>query len=96
VSDSRYLVVNSGRVAEQIEEALRQAEAAGLYRDALRSLRWAKEEMERTPHEFGESRDYREFAKLHERVAFVGLLRVHFGIHDSSRTVFVGRVVWIG
>jgi hypothetical protein len=45
VNEPTYKVAVSGRVAEQIEDALLRAEREGLYRDTLKALRWAKEEM---------------------------------------------------
>jgi hypothetical protein len=94
VSDPFYRVAPSGVAREQLEAALAHAEARGEKPDVLKAARWAWEEMQRTPHEFGESRSFLPNAKLHRRVVIVGPLRFDFGIHDDSRTVFVVRIGW--
>jgi hypothetical protein len=52
------------------------------------------EEMERTPLELGESREFLAHAELHMRIAFVPPLYAIFGVHQPSRTVFVRRIGW--
>lgn len=94
MSASFYRVNPSGAARDQLEEVLAHAESVGEKSDALQAARWAWEEMRRTPHEFGESRTFWPHAKLLQRVAFVGPLRLDFGIHDESRTVFVVRIAW--
>ena len=92
MSDIPYRVSPSGRAIDQAREAIRRAEADGERSVAVRAFQWAMEEMERTPHEFGESRGYLPHAKLHGRIAFAGPLVFRFGIHDDTRTVFLVRI----
>lgn len=94
MSEQRYRVTHSGVAADQLEAALARAEASGEKRDALKAARWAWEEMERTPREFGESRDYWPHAKIQQRIAFVPPLYFIFGVHDERPEVFVIRVGW--
>lgn len=94
MSDPFYRVNPSGLAREQLDAALAHADTLGEKPDALKAARWAWEEMQRTPHEFGESRTFWPNANLHQRVAFVGPFRFDFGIHDPTRTVFVVRVAW--
>ena len=64
----------------------------GFRADVLRASRWMFEELERTPLEFGESREGTDAGRLQMRLAFVGPLQVLFGVHEPSRTVFVSRM----
>ncbi len=72
-----------------MSESLTTAEEAQAF---TRSAKWIWEELERTPHEFGESRAYDEGSKLNFRVAYVGPFVVYFAIHEETRTVFVGAL----
>ena len=58
----------------------------------VRALRWMLEELERTPLEFGESREGSDVDRLRLRIGFVEPLVVNFGVHEPSRNVFVSRV----
>jgi hypothetical protein len=94
VSTNRYRLSPSGLAMDQMREAVGRAEAQGELVAVTEALEWAREEMQRTPHEFGESRGFLPHAKLHRRIAFAGPLAFHFGIHDESATVFLVRVIW--
>ena len=93
--DVRYRVSNAGRVSDELRAALAQAERKGILPLAVRAARWIVEELERTPNEFGESRDCLAYADIQIRIAFAAPLFVAFGIHDESRTVFVRKIGWL-
>jgi hypothetical protein len=95
VSDDRYLISQSGAVSDQLRGVFARAKREGLGAVTAAAARWMVEEMERTPFEFGESREYWPHADLHTRIAFVDPLYVLFGIHQTTRTVFVGRIAWL-
>lgn len=92
MSTDPYRVSPSGQAIDQVRAAVRRAEVDGERSLAVRAFRWAMEEMELTPHEFGESRGYLPHAALHRRIAFAGPLVFWFGVHDDTRTVFLVRV----
>jgi hypothetical protein len=94
VSD-RYTVSHSGRVSDQLKAAFARADAEGVKQTSVKAAKWMVEEMERTPEEFGESREYLPHADLHMRVAFSPPLFVQFGVHRPSRTVFVSKIGWL-
>jgi hypothetical protein len=93
--DERYKISHAGRVSDELRAAFAQAEVKGLLPLAVRAARWIVEEMERTPDEFGESRDFLAYADIQIRVAFAAPLFVIFGIHGESRTVFVRKIGWL-
>jgi len=65
-----YRLSNSGQVSEQLRGAFAKAEAKGILLLAMRAAKWIVEEVERTPHEFGESRDFLAGAGIQMRIAF--------------------------
>lgn len=86
-----YRVSQSAAVDEQLRGIIAQARAEGRLRALTAALKWVKEELERTPDEFGESREYYAAAALAARIGFARPLAVGFGVHEPSRTVFVRR-----
>jgi hypothetical protein len=90
-----FRISNSGQVSEQLRAAFAQADQVGALPVTVRAARWIVEEMERTPDEFGESRDYLPEAGIRMRIAFAPPLYVIFGIHEDSRTVFVRKIGWL-
>ncbi len=93
--DNPYLISHSGRVAEQLKAAFAKADSRGVLPLAARAAKWIVEELERTPHEFGESRDHLAYAGIRMRIAFSAPLYAVFGIHEGSHTVFVGKIGWL-
>jgi hypothetical protein len=69
-----------------------RAASLGIQPIALRAARWIMEELARTPLEFGESRENYPGAKLKLRIAFASPLVVNFGVHESSKTVFIRSI----
>lgn len=94
MSQNPYNVVHSDLIVEQLRVAMASAVAEGDKALASRAFQWAVEEMERTPSEFGESREYLQYAELYLRIAFVSRGFVSFGVHEPTRTVFVRRIGW--
>lgn len=94
MSDERYRISQSGAGSDQLRVAFARARREGLGATTAAAVRWALEEMERTPFEFGESREFLEHAQLHTRIAFVSPLYVTSGIHEPSRTVFIATFGW--
>ena len=90
-----YRISHPGVVSDQLRAAFARARAEGVGIVAAKAAQWIVEEMERTPFEFGESREYWPSAELHSRIAFASPLYVVFGIHEPSRTVFVTRIGWM-
>ena len=95
MSDTNYHISNSTAVAEQLRSVFERAGIEGVVPVTIRAARWLVEEMERTPYEFGESREYFEHAEIHKRIVFVPPMYAFFGIHQESRTVFVMKVGWL-
>ena len=93
--DERYKVSNAGRVSEELRTAFARAEAKGILPLAVQAAKWIVEELERAPDEFGESRDFLSYAQIQMRIGFSAPLYVVFGIHDDSRTVFIGKTGWL-
>ena len=93
--DVRYRVSNAGRVSDELRAAFALAESKSMLPLAVRAAGWIVEELERTPDEFGESRDYLGYAQIQIRIAFAAPLFVVFGIHEDSRTVFVRKIGWL-
>ncbi len=91
MSTDRYRISNSRAVAEQLRALIDHAEREGQHLPTLRALRWMMEELERTPLEFGESREGSNLDRLLLRIGFVEPLFVRFGVHEPSRTVFVSH-----
>ena len=90
-----YQVSNAGRVSDELRDAFAQAEAKGLLPLAVRAAKWIVEELERTPKEFGESRDFLTYASIQMRIGFAAPLFAVFGIHEDSRTVFIRKIGWL-
>ncbi|MCU0703978.1 MAG: hypothetical protein MUF18_08385 [Fimbriiglobus sp.] len=83
-------------MSDQLKALFAHAGAEGVKQVAVKAAKWMLEELERTPEEFGESREYLPHADLHMRLAFVPPLFVQFGVHHSTRTVFISKIGWFG
>jgi hypothetical protein len=59
--------------------------------EGIRAARWMLEELERTPLEFGESRESLNSMGLEVRVAFVRPFLVRLEVNERNRIVFVQR-----
>ncbi len=95
MSDIPYRISNAAVVSDQLRAVLGRARATGVLRVGVAAARWLVEEWERTPFEFGESREYLGHADLHMRIVFVPPLYAVFGIHEPSHTVFVSKIGWL-
>ncbi len=93
--NGHYQISNASRNSDELQAVFAQADAKGILPLAVKAARWIVEELERTPDEFGESRDLLAYAGIRMRIAFAAPLFVVFGIHDSSRTVFIRRIGWL-
>jgi hypothetical protein len=87
-----YRIVPSILVLEQLRSIVDRATEAGRELEFARSLNWVMSELERTPLEFGEGQYTNMEKGLKVRLAFVGPITVRFGVHDSTKQVFIG---WI-
>jgi hypothetical protein len=87
----RYQLAVSGAARQQLERALHLARQAGKRLEGIRAARWILEELERTPMEFGESREHLDAMGVEVRVAFVRPLKVRFAVNEDERVVFVQR-----
>ena len=93
---ARHTISHSGLVSEQMKAVFARADTEGVNATAVKAAKWMLEELERTPEEFGESREYLPHADLYMRLAFVPPLFVKFGVHRPSRTVFISKIGWVG
>jgi hypothetical protein len=87
----RYQVHNSATVAEQFRRLAEQARASGRYQLFLRAARWIIEELERTPTEFGESREVWPERSISMRCGFAGPVYVEYAVYETERTVYIRR-----
>ena len=92
MSPGTYRISNSKATGELFKAIADEARKAGRRLETLRAARWIFEELERTPLEFGESRNVYHHLQLQMRIAFVRPLTILFGVHESSRTVFISRM----
>jgi hypothetical protein len=92
LSERLYHVANSAMVGERFRACLLHARNTGRYTIALQAAKWIVEELERTPLEFGESRENYPGAKLQLRIGFARPLKVRFGVHEESKTVFIRTI----
>lgn len=90
-TDDRYQVHNSAAVAEQFRHLAEQARTSGRYQIFLRAARWIIEELERTPNEFGESRESWPERSISVRCGFARPLYVEYAVHESHRAVYIRR-----
>ena len=91
MNTDHYRLSNSQFAAEKLRTMLAELLAQGREVEARRAIRWIYEELERTPSEFGESREGSEPERLQMRIAFAEPLFVKFGVHEPSRTVFISN-----
>ena len=90
-SSDLYRVENSEAVADEFRRLADLARAAGYLRLFVQSAQWIMEELGRTPHEFGESRESYSADRLVARCGHAGPLTVSYAIHESEKTVFIRR-----
>ena len=90
-----YRVSYSGLVKDQIREVFLRGEHEGVSNLTAKAARWFWEELQRTPHEFGESRGLLKHAELAVRIVIVRPLVAEFAVHESTKTVFISKVDWI-
>lgn len=81
-----YRVFPSGVADEDLRRAFGQAEGRGLLAAATAAARWLVSDLERTPMEIGESRDYLPHLRLHKRIAFARPISVRYAVHEDSRS----------
>lgn len=81
-----YRVDHSGAVADEFRRLADLAHGSGRLPAFLRAARWIVEELARTPHEFGESRERYEALRLTRRCGIVD-----YAINDEHRIVFIRR-----
>lgn len=91
MNTDRYRISNSQVAAEKLRSILGELLKRNREVEALQAIRWIYEELERTPSEFGESREGSDRKRLQMRIAFAEPLFVKFGVHEPSRTVFVSH-----
>jgi len=91
MSTDHYRISNSQNAAEKLRAILAELLNQGRREEARRAIRWICEELERTPSEFGESREGSDRTRLHMRITFAEPLFVKFGVHELGRTVFVSH-----
>ena len=77
----------------EVRRLLEVARQQGRLRQFGQALKWIYEELERTPDEFGESREWYPAAAIQARCGFARPLYVGYGVHADSRRVFLRRFV---
>lgn len=88
-----YRIANSRAVNETFLRVAAEASATGQRSEFLRAARWIVEELERTPDEFGESRNAYPKLGLLGRAGQVGPLFVEYAFSETERIVYIRRVV---
>ena len=83
-----YRVENSEAVADEFRRLADIARVAGYLRLFVRSAQWIMEELARTPHEFGKSRESHAADGLVARCGHAGPLTVSYAIREAEKTVF--------
>lgn len=91
MSPTAYTVHISGAVADQFRDASRRAVAEDRVALFVAAANWAVTELERTPSEFGESREVLPVSGLRVRCGFAGPVYVEFGILELKRQVFLRK-----
>ena len=89
MNGDRYKVSFSRDVSAELRRLGRTAQAEGRFGSFADAANWIAEELERTPHEFGESREMLETFIF--RCGFAGPLYVAYAIDESERVVFIRR-----
>jgi len=92
----RYDVSASLAARERFRHAIEKARVAGQFDVAVQAAKWIREELARTPLEFGESREVLPAMQLQVRVAFVRPLGVKFGVHEVEKKVFITSFMYCG
>jgi hypothetical protein len=90
-TDDRYQVYNSATVAEQFRLLAEQSRSSGRYQLFLRAARWVIEELERTPGEFGESRESWPERSIAMRCGFARPVYVEYAVYENERAVYIRR-----
>ncbi len=89
MNGGNYRVSFSRDVANELRDLGRIAMSEGRYQQFPEAATWIAEELERTPHEFGESRE--EIGSLAFRCGCAGTLYVAYAIDESEHVVFIRR-----
>lgn len=89
MATTRYTVSSSALVTGHFRGLIAVARQRGMLAEFVRAGDWIVSELERTPLEFGESRDYLPHLQLRPRVAFVDPLTVWFAVHEAQPLVFI-------
>ena len=90
-TDDRYQVHNSASVAEQFRRLAEQARVGGRLPLFRRAARWIIEELERTPTEFGESREAWPDRSISMRCGFARPVYVEYAVYENQRAVYIRR-----
>jgi len=84
-----YRVSQPESVTNALRAILTLARTQGRPALVLRAARYMVDELAYDPTHIGESRSYREAARIQERLAFSPPLAVRFGVHEESKQVFI-------
>jgi hypothetical protein len=84
-----YRVSQPETVTDSVRVIFEQARSQGRLALVVQAARYMIDELAYDPTHFGESRQSRTSAKIWERVAFCPPLRVHFGVHEETKQVFI-------
>lgn len=96
MSDDLYRVVNLPMASVQLRAILDDATLKGKLQEVVEAGEWMQSELERSPFEFGESRDFKKASRLYMRIGFVSSLFALFGVHETKKVVFVLKMGWKG
>lgn len=96
MSDELYRVVNLPMASAQLRTILDVAALKGKLLEVVEAGDWMHSELERSPLEFGESRDFKKASQLYMRIGFVSSLFALFGVHETKKVVFVLKMGWKG
>ena len=88
---SAYAVQTSGLVADQFRRAADRAVAEGRLPLFIAAAKWAVSELERTPSEFGESREDLPADRIQLRCGFARPVYVEYGVHEPTRQVHLRK-----
>ncbi len=93
MTDEQHVVVQPSGLLDELRRLAEQARAEGRFRAFVIALKWIYEQLQRTPHKFGESREWYAGAELQARCGFARPLYVGYGVHEPGRRVFLRRFV---
>ncbi len=87
-----YRVSEPQSVRQAFREILDRSEQDNQLAIVLRAARYMMEELAYDPMRCGESRGFLDGAQIWLRLAFTPPLSVWFGVHESSKQVFIFRI----